>query len=79
MVWVTIIDYFTTSGRSHIYDLPYPFADSLDPMDQYYTFDVSNIIPKTPIIGYTRLLIPFSRIYVGLTPKTAYIRICAKC
>ena len=37
---------FTTHGRSHIYGLPYPSADSLDPMDHFCTFDVSNIIPK---------------------------------
>ena len=33
---------------------------------------------KTCLNWYTRLLNPFSRIYVGLTPKTAYIRMCAK-
>ena len=27
---------------------------------------------------HTRLLLPFSCIYVGLTPKTAYIEMCAK-
>ena len=37
---------FTTHGGSHFYGLPYPSADSLDPMDQLCTFDVSNIIPK---------------------------------
>ena len=36
----------TTYGESHIYGLPCPSTDSLDPMDQYFTFDVSNIIPK---------------------------------
>ena len=55
---------FTIHGRSHIYGLPYPSADSLDPMDHFCTFDVSNIIPKTCIICYTRLLNLFSRIYV---------------
>ena len=30
-----IVD-FTTLGRSHIYGLPYPSANSLDPMDLYY-------------------------------------------
>ena len=37
---------FTTHGGSHIYGFPYPSADSLDPMDHFCTFDVSNIIPK---------------------------------
>ena len=55
---------FTTHGGSHIYGLPYPFADSLDPMDHFCTFDVSNIIPNNmhyfpyttskPIIAYIR-------------------------
>ena len=40
-----IVD-FTTHGGSHFYGLPYPSADSLDPMDHFCTFDVSNIIPK---------------------------------
>ena len=37
---------FTTHGRSHIYGLPYPYADALDPMDHFCTFDVSKIISK---------------------------------
>ena len=37
---------FTTHGRSHIYGLPCPSADSLEPMDHFCTFDVSKIIPK---------------------------------
>ena len=41
---------FTTHGRSHIYGLPYPYADALDPMDHFCTFDVSKIISKnTPL------------------------------
>ena len=35
-----IVD-FTTHGESHFYGLPYPYADSLDPMDHFCTFDVS--------------------------------------
>ena len=55
---------FTTHGWSHIYGLPYPSADSLDPMDHYCTFYVSKIIPKNmhyfsyatfkPILAYKR-------------------------
>ena len=55
---------FTTHGGSHIYGLPYPSANSLDPMDHFCTFDVSNIIPKNmhyfpymnfkPILMYIR-------------------------
>ena len=37
---------FTTHGGSHLYGLPYPSADSLDPMDHFCNFDVSKIIPK---------------------------------
>ena len=37
---------FTTHGGSHLYGLPCPFADSLDPMDHFCTFDVSMNIPK---------------------------------
>ena len=37
---------FTTHGGSHLYGLPYPSANSLDPMDHFCTFDVSKIIPK---------------------------------
>ena len=37
---------FTTHGGSHIYGLPCPSVDSLDPMDYFCTFDVSKIIPK---------------------------------
>ena len=51
---------------------PYPSANSLDPMDLFYTFDVSKIIPKKMLLN------PFSRIYVVLTPKTTYIGMCAK-
>ena len=32
-----VIADFTTHGWSHIYGLPCPFADSLEPMDWYYT------------------------------------------
>ena len=55
---------FTTHCGSHIYGFPCPSADSLDPMDHFCTFDVSNIIPKNmhcfpyvtfkPIIAYIR-------------------------
>ena len=33
----SVIAYFTTPGRSHIYGLPCPSVDSLYPMDLYYT------------------------------------------
>ena len=55
---------FTTHGGSHIYGLPCPSADSLDPMDHFFTFDFSKIIPKNthyfvyatfkPFLTYTR-------------------------
>ena len=43
---------------------PCPFVDSLDPMDLFYTFDVSNIIPKNML----KLL------YTTFKPFLAYIR-----
>ena len=46
IVTIITID-FTTHGESHFYGLPCPSADSFDPMDQYYTFYVSKIIPKS--------------------------------
>ena len=69
---------FTTHGGSHLYGLPCPSIDSLYPMDHFCTFDVSNIIPKTCLIFYTRLLNMFSRIDADLTLKPAYIGMCAK-
>ena len=64
---------FTTHGRSHIYCLPYPSADSLDPMDYFCTFDVSNIIPKNmhyfpyvtfkPILAYICRYDPQTRVH----------------
>ena len=39
-------------------------------------FPISSL--KTFLNCYTQILNPFSRICVGLTPKTAYIRMCAK-
>ena len=41
-----VIADFTTHGGSHLYGLPYPFADALDPMEHFCTFDISKIIPK---------------------------------
>ena len=43
--------------------LPYPSADSLDPMDLFYTFDVSKIIPKNML----KLL------YMNFKPFLVYI------
>ena len=37
---------FTTHGESTFYGLPYPSADSLDPMEHFCNFDASKIIPK---------------------------------
>ena len=42
----TVIADFTTHGESHFYGLPCPSADSLYPMDHFFSFDVSKIIPK---------------------------------
>ena len=70
---VSVTTDFTTHGGSHIYGLPYPSADSLDQMDHFCTFDVSNIIPKNihyfpymtfkPILAYIRGYDPQTRIH----------------
>ena len=69
---------FTTHGESHFYGLPYLSADSLDPMDHFFTFDVYNIIPKNmqkfPYVTFKPFLVYIRR----LTPKTVYIEMCAK-
>ena len=60
----SVTDNFTTHGRSHIYGLPCPSVDSLDPMDYFCTFDVSKIIPKNTCY------LP----YATFKPFLAYIR-----
>ena len=60
-------------GGSHIYGLPYPSADSLDPIDHFFTFDVSKIIPKNmhyflyatfkPILVYIHGYDPQTRVH----------------
>ena len=60
----SIIADFTTHGGSHLYGLPCPFADSLDPMDHFCTFDVSKIISKN---------MPYL-LHVTFKPNLAYIR-----
>ena len=60
----TVTTDFTTHGGSHLYGLPCPSADSLDPMDHFCTFDVSNIIPKN--MSYF--------LYVTFKPILTYIR-----
>ena len=48
-----VIADFTTLGRSHIYGLPYPSAESLDPMDLYYVLMFQDHPQKFPIYTYT--------------------------
>ena len=43
---------------------PYPFADSLDPMELFYTFDFSKIIPKNML----------NLLYATFKPFLMYIR-----
>ena len=59
-----VIADFTTHGRSHIYGIPCPSVDYLDPMDCFCTFDVSKIIPKN--MSYL--------IYTTFKPILTYIR-----
>ena len=65
---------FTMNGGSHLYGLHCPSADSIDPMDHFSTFDVSNIIPKN--MHYFPY-VTFKPILAYMTPKPAYIGICA--
>ena len=74
----SVIDDFTSSGRSHIYGLPCPSADSLDPIDLYYTLMFQEHPQQFPVYTYTRLLKQYSRVYTTFDLKPAYIRMCAK-
>ena len=60
----SVISDFTTHGKTHFYGLPYPSADSLDPMDHFCTFEVSKIIPKN--------MLKFP--YATFKPFLSYIR-----
>ena len=57
---------------------PCPSADSLDPMYLFYTFDFSKIIPKNMLKFLYVTFKPFLTYICGLTPKNAYIGMCAK-
>ena len=46
MTMIDLIADFTTHGESQFHGLPYPYVDSFDPMDHFFSFDVSLIIPK---------------------------------
>ena len=69
----SVIADFTTHGGSHFYGLPYPSANSLDPMEYFCTFNVSKIIPKNmhyllyatfkPILAYICGYDPQTRIH----------------
>ena len=63
-VTVSVTVDFTTHGGSHIYGLPCPSTDSLDPMDHFCTFDVSKIIPKNT----------YYLLYTTFNPFLVYIR-----
>ena len=73
-----VIADFTTHSESHFYGLPCPSADSLDPMDHFVPLMFPRSSLKTCNNCHTRLLIPFSHIYVDLTLKPVYIGMCAK-
>ena len=69
---------FTTLGRSHIYGLPCPSVDSLDPMDLYYALMFQDHPQKLPIYTYTRLLKQYPHVYATFDLKPAYIGMCEK-
>ena len=64
----TVAADFTTHGISHIYGLPCPSVDSLDPMDLFYTFDVSKIIPKNMLKLLYTTFKPFHAYIHGFEP-----------
>ena len=68
---------FTTHGRSHIYGLLCPSANSLDPMDLYYPLMFQDNPLKTLACGCTRLLTSYSRVHMNFDLKPAYIGMCA--
>ena len=57
---------------------PCPSASSLDPLDHFCPLMFPRPSLKTCENFYMRLLNLLSRIYVGLTSKTAYIGMCTK-
>ena len=75
----SIIVGFTTPGESHFV---WPSLVLLQTPQTPWTIFVPLMFPisslKTCKICYTRLFNPFSRIYACLTPKNAYIGMCAK-
>ena len=71
-----VIADFTTLGRSHLYCLPCPSADSLDLMDLYYTLMFQYYPQKSHVYTYTQLVNPYSRVYITLDLKPAYIGMC---
>ena len=72
-----VIDDFTTHGWSHIYGLPYPSTESLDPMELYYTLMFQVHPQKTLIYFFTQLLNPYSRVHATFDLKPMYIEMCA--
>ena len=70
---------FTTHGGSHLYGLPYPSVEYLDPMDHFCTFDVSKIIPKNmhyflymtfkPILTYIRRFDPQTCVHLDVCKR----------
>ena len=57
---------------------PVPLQTLWTPWTIFVPFMFPRSSLKTLIICCTRLLIPFSRIYADITPKPAYIGMCAK-
>ena len=73
----SVIADFTTLGRSHIYGIPCPFVDSLDPIYIYYTLMFQYYPQKSLIYTYTQLLKPYSCVYASFELEIMYIVKCA--
>ena len=61
---------FTTPGWSHVYGLPYPSTESLDPIDLYYTLMFQDQPKKFPVYTYRWLLKQYSCVYTTYWPQT---------
>ena len=70
-----IVD-FTTLGRSCFYDLPCPYADSLDPLFSSYTLMSQESPQKTHVYVYTRLLKQYPCVHTAFEPILTYIGKC---
>ena len=68
MLPLSVIADFTTPGESHLYGLPLSLCRLFGPMDLFYTFDVSKIIPKNMLKFLYTTFKPFLAYICGFDP-----------